>query len=454
MLNHRISRLTKIVSSIGPSTEGENYYKAFNTGADIFRYNFSHEGGETLKIKYDEACKIEKELNLRVSKFADLQGPKHRIGKFKDGETYINTGEKFRLDLLEELGNGKRVKLPHPELFQSLIKGTTILINDGQIKLEVAKKEKDFIDTKVIIGGKISDHKGFNIPNILIETSCITEKDKIDIEDAINIGFKLIVVSFIQTPEDLLEAKKIINNRAKIISKLEKPLVMENLEKIISLSDAIMIGRGDFAVEASDEIIPVYQRRIIRECIRQNKAVIIATQMLETMIDNPFPTRAEVSDIATSVYQCTDCTMLSGETTIGNHPDLSIEMMAKVIKTLEAPENNDILFSYVKFNRQFTNIESSLIKNINDLLSKGAKALILLDPPTELIGKIAKMRLRIPFFPIFDDEQKEQLARLYFGCNPILIEDNLFDDFLLDKTRKQIAKGQNILEKEVLFLIS
>lgn len=449
MQKNKVVRLTKIISSIGPATDGDNYPKVFNPGANIFRFNFSHDRGPEQKIKFEDACRVEKELGLRVSKFADMQGPKHRIGKFKDGKSFmLEDGQTFKLDLSDELGDNTRVKLPHPEVFSSLVKGAIVLINDGQIKLEVIESTKDYVNTKVLVGGKISDKKGFNIPNVLIKASCITEKDKVDIEDAIKIGFKLIVISFVQTPEDLMEAKRIINGRAKIIAKLEKPMVMQHLEEIVRLSDAVMIGRGDFAIEANYEIIPVYKRRILRECNKQNVPVIVATQMLETMMDNPFPTRAEVSDVATAVYDCADSTMLSGETTIGKYPEAVITLMSDIIKTAEAPENSDILDSYVEFNEQFTNIDTALADKVAGLANQDAKALVLNEPSIEVVAQVAKMRLRVPFFPFFKDEQLEQLCRLFYGCDPVLLENGMTTEEMVS----YVAKRQEVNNNEVLVL--
>jgi len=449
----KVEKLTKIIASIGPASSGEHYPKIFKAGADIFRCNFSHGSKEEHGERFKEACKVEKKLNTRVTKFADMQGPKHRIGVFKNEEKFLlEAGKEFRLDSSDKPGDEKRVKLPHPTLFKSLEKGSIVLINDGQIKLEVTEAGEDFVNTKIIVGGMISDRKGFNIPNSLIKESCITAKDLVDIEYAIKSGFKLIVISFVQTPDDLKEAKKIINGRAKIIAKLEKPLVMEHLEEIISMSDAVMIGRGDFAIEATYEIVPVYQKRIIWECNKQNVPVIVATQMMESMIDNPFPTRAEISDTANAVYECADCVMLSAETTVGKNPALAIGMMTKVIKTVEAAENSDVLNPYVKFNKQFTKDESTLLNKITNLIKNGAETLVLINPSIKFVGKISKLRLNIPFFPVFNDEQSEQLCRLYFGCFPILTNKDLSDKNYIKKIKAEIAKSQKISEKEIALL--
>jgi pyruvate kinase len=449
MQQNKIDRFTKIMSSIGPASYGENYPKVFNNGANLFRYNFSHETGEGQALRFNEACRIEKELGLRVSKFADMQGPKHRIGDFKGGKAIIKNGQIFIFDLSDELGDNTRVKCPHPDIFSSLVKGATILIDDGRLKLEVTKQEKNRIETKVVIGGEISNKKGFNVPNVLLKSPCITDKDRIDIEDAIKIGFRVIVISFVQTPDDVIDAKKLINGRAKVIAKLEKPLVMEHLKKVVELSDGIMIGRGDFAVEASYELVPVHERRIIEECNRQNKPVIVATQMMESMVENPFPTRAEVSDVATACYNCTDCVMLSEETTIGKNPDLVVNMMSRILKTVESEKNSDILDKYVEFNKQFTNIESKLYDEVNKIIKNGAKALFLVEPDIKIVGQIGKMRLKIPFFPFFKDEQLEQISRLYYGCEPILIENNMTENDI----KKYIAKRQGIIKLDDISII-
>ena len=449
MQTNKFERFTKIISSIGPATSGENYEKPFKAGANLFRYNFSHETGDLQKKKLEDACAMEKKLGYRVTKFADMQGPKHRLGMFKNGEKYtLVAGQNFRLDLSDELGDETRVKLPHPEIFPSLVKGAIVLVNDGAIKLEVVEQGKDYVNTKVIVGGKISDKKGFNIPNVLIKSSCITEKDKKDIEDAIKIGFKLIVISFVQTPEDVKEAIELVKGRAKIIAKLEKPLVMEKLPEIISLADGIMIGRGDFAVEASYEVIPVYERMIIEECNRQNKPVIVATQMLESMIENPFPTRAEVSDVATACYNCADDVMLSAETTVGKFPEMAIGLMSRILKTVESEEHKDVLDRYIEFNKQFTNICPKLQEKVNSAIKNGAKALYLIEPDVKTVGQISKMRLRTPFFPFFKDEQLEQLCRMYYGCDPVLMEKELSEKEIVS----YIAKRQGIKESEVALI--
>lgn len=444
-------RFTKIIASIGPASSGENYPQVMRQGVDIFRFNFSHDTADAHKERFDQACAYEKELGLRFSKFADMQGPKHRIGVFRNDEKFLLTaGQAFRVDLDETPGDGTRVHLPHPEIFKSLRPGAEILINDGQIKLEVIESGDDYANTTVVIGGMISNKKGFNIPNVVIDAPCITEKDRKDIESAIEIGFKLIVISFVQTPEDVRQAKEIVGDRAKIISKLEKPAVMEHLDEIIALSDAIMIGRGDFAVEASYPIIPAHQKRIVWACRRQKKPVIVATQMLESMIDNPFPTRAEVSDIANACYEGADSTMLSAETTVGKNPDLAIRMMNDVIATCEAEENADVMAPCRSFSATFAEDDAELVTKVDALVKDGAKALVVAGASADVAGALSSLRLNIPVFAYVDNESDDQLFRLYYGVQPVLTEADVSAGAVSFKA--EVAERLGVSESEVAAL--
>jgi len=439
-MRNSVRRQTKIVSSIGPASGGVEFPKVMKAGADIFRFNFSHDTIESHRQRFEEACTYEKALGLRLAKFADMQGPKHRIGLFKEGTATLEEGKIFRVDLNEELGDSLRVHLPHPEIFKSLQCGASILINDGQIHLEVVEAGDDYADAKVLVGGEISNKKGFNVPNILLDLPCITEKDKRDIEAAIDIGFKLIVISFVQTAKDMEDARAFINGRARIIAKIEKPAAMDELAEIVSLSDGVMIGRGDMAVEASYPVTAVYHKRMVQECIRQNKPVIVATQMLESMIENPFPTRAEVSDIANAVYEGADCTMLSAESTVGKYPAHAIRMMSDVIGTVEEDKNKDILDAYKMFARQYTAIDSVLEAKLDALIDAGNQGIIMINPTAEEVGRVACLRKSIPIFPIVNKEIDEQHFFLFFGMNPILTDQDLTDKSNVDAIISEIAQ--------------
>ncbi len=323
---------TKIIATLGPATSSAHRIEELvHAGANLFRLNFSHgdKQGHAQNVQYIRAA--EKHLGIPIGIICDMQGPKLRVGRFEKGSIVLKSGDYFRLDMDKTLGNEKRVELPHKEIFAVLEKGTHLLLNDGLIRLEVLDCGKDFANTRVITGGVLSDHKGVNVPNVTLPISALTKKDLVDLDTALELGADWIALSFIQRPEDLKHARKIIKDRAAIITKVEKPAALQNIDEIIDLSDAIMVARGDLGVECPIEDLPSLQKSIVQKCRAKGKPVIIATQMLESMIHNPTPTRAEVSDVATAVYDGVDCVMLSGETAVGEYPVMAVSMMRKVI---------------------------------------------------------------------------------------------------------------------------
>ena len=302
---------TKILATIGPSTASkEKIEQLIDAGADAFRFNFSHGTHEEHKERYDTVRKLAKEKNLHITIVADMQGPKLRVGEFKDGKIELKNGQKFILDMDSTPGDETRVNLPHKEIFAALKPGDDLLLNDGNIRLHVEKCDASSAETTVVVGGPLSSHKGVNLPNIKLPISAITEKDRADIEFALKLGVDWISLSFVQQAEDVREARKLIGDRAWIISKLEKPSAIEELDEIIQLSDAIMVARGDLGVECPIQTVPVMQKKIVSACRKYGRPVIIATQMLESMIKAPTPTRAEVSDVATAVYAIAGTVML------------------------------------------------------------------------------------------------------------------------------------------------
>ena len=327
---------TKILATIGPATASKNVLsKLIDAGADGFRFNFSHGTHEEHQERFEIVRKLSKQKNKHVSIVADMQGPKLRVGVFEKGSVVLKKGQDFTLDLDKKAGDEKRVNLPHIEIFKAVKKKDKLLLNDGNIVLEVQDKDKTHIKTKVLVGGKLSDHKGVNLPNITLPISALTEKDKKDLKFALKLGVDWVSLSFVQKSQDVKDAKKIIGNKALIISKLEKPSAIEDLDEIIALSDAIMVARGDLGVECPIETVPVLQKKIISACRKQAKPVIVATQMLESMIGSPTPTRAEVSDVATAVYDMADTVMLSAETAVGSYPVEAVEMMNHIISRVE-----------------------------------------------------------------------------------------------------------------------
>ena len=331
-----IKTKTNILATLGPSSATKEVIeKLIDAGADAFRFNFSHGTHDEHKERYNIVRKLAKEKGRRITLIADMQGPKLRVGEFKDGKITLQEGQKFLLDMDNELGDEKRVTLPHPEIFAAVKNGEDLLLNDGNIRLKIEKHDPSHIWTKVIVGGYLSSHKGVNLPNITLPISAITEKDKKDIAFALKLGFDWISLSFIQKSEDVKQARNLIGDKALIISKLEKPSAINELEEIVKLSDGIMVARGDLGVECPIQQVPVLQKRIVSCCRKYARPVIIATQMLESMINNPTPTRAEVSDVATAVYDGADTVMLSAESAAGHYPVEAVQMMNNIITEVE-----------------------------------------------------------------------------------------------------------------------
>ncbi|ACI99522.1 pyruvate kinase [Rhodospirillum centenum] len=332
---HR-ERLTKIVATLGPaSSTPEMIRTLFDAGADVFRLNFSHGRQEDHAERLRAIRAIEAEVGRPVCVMADLQGPKLRIGTFRDGPVPIAPGQRFRLDLSPEPGDGTRVGLPHPEIFQAIAKGTDLLIDDGKVRLKVLSCGDDHADTEVLSGTRLSDRKGVNVPNAVLPLSPLTAKDRDDLRFALDIGVDWIALSFVQRPEDVAEARRLIAGRAALLSKMEKPSAIHHLDEIVELSDGVMVARGDLGVEMPPEDVPSLQKRIVREAWRAGKPVIVATQMLESMISAPTPTRAEASDVATAVYDGADAVMLSAETAAGQFPVEAVQMMDRIARRVE-----------------------------------------------------------------------------------------------------------------------
>jgi pyruvate kinase len=332
----RRSRRAKVVATLGPaSSTPEMILALFNAGADVFRLNFSHGSQEDHKARFNAIRQIEAITGRPIGILMDLQGPKLRMGTFAEGSVDLAFNWEFRLDLDPTPGNRDRVCLPHPEIFAALVPGTDLLVDDGKMLLRVMDCGPDFAITQVKVAGKISERKGVNLPNVVLPLSPLTAKDRSDLEFGLELGVDWVALSFVQKPEDVLEARSLIGSRAKIMSKLEKPAAIDNLDEIVALSDGIMIARGDLGVEVPLERVPIIQRRIVRVCRRQGKPVVVATQMLESMTASPMPTRAEASDVATAIFEGADAVMLSAESASGRYPHEAVGMMDLIIQGAE-----------------------------------------------------------------------------------------------------------------------
>lgn len=334
---HR-NRKAKIVATVGPASSDSATLEAmFRAGADVFRLNFSHGTHEDHKRRHDILRGLERSLSRPIGILLDLQGPKLRIGTFAEGKVMLGAGASFRLDLeRERAGDATRVALPHPEIFAALEPGARLLLDDGRIELRVDDFSNEHADTTVVNGGLLSDRKGVNVPGVLLPLSAMTEKDRADLAFGLSLGVDWIALSFVQRAEDIHEIREIVQGRAGIVAKLEKPAAVKELEAIVEASDAIMVARGDLGVEMPAEQVPAIQKRIVRTCRRLGKPVIVATQMLESMVGAPVPTRAEASDVATAIYDGVDAVMLSAESASGKYPLEAVTMMHNIIVQTES----------------------------------------------------------------------------------------------------------------------
>ncbi len=366
---------TKIVATLGPASSSPEKIKAlFDAGVDVFRLNFSHGTHDDHRARYNLIRALEKEFEHPIAILADLQGPKLRVGAFKNGKIELKSGQAFRLDMSAEGGDETRVQLPHPEIFAAIGEGADLLLDDGKVRLRVIKHGADFADTIVISGNALSDRKGVNVPSVVLPLSAMTDKDHKDLAVALELGVDWVALSFVQRAEDVEEAKRIIAGRAGLIAKIEKPSAVHQLKKIIEAADGLMVARGDLGVEMPLEDVPSIQKRIIARSRSAGKPVIVATQMLESMISAPTPTRAETSDVATAVYDGADAVMLSAETASGAYPIEAVTMMDRIISRVEVD---------TFYRSQISSHHPSLQQNASDAITAAARQV------SETVGAVA-----------------------------------------------------------------
>ncbi|HSH99018.1 MAG TPA: pyruvate kinase [Reyranella sp.] len=330
-------RFTKIVATLGPASSSPERLKAlFEAGADVFRLNFSHGTAEDHKQRVDLLRALEKHYKHPIAILMDLQGPKLRLGALANGPMDLAKGQKLRFDMDAAPGTDKRVPLPHPEIFHAARPDGLLLIDDGKVRLRITAHTEGTIDTVVEVPGAISDRKGVNLPNLIVPLSPMTPKDRRDLDFGLSLGVDWVALSFVQHAHDIAELKKLVAGRAAVMAKLEKPAAIDHLDEIIEQSDGIMVARGDLGVEMPPEAVPPLQKRILAACRVLGRPAIVATQMLESMVHSPTPTRAEASDVATAVYDGTDAVMLSAESASGEYPIEAVTIMDRILKSVEA----------------------------------------------------------------------------------------------------------------------
>ncbi len=441
-------RFTKITASIGPSCESDTILRQMvQGGVNVYRINFSHDIGDIQGKKIDSVRKISKKLGVPVGVLVDLQGPKHRIGNFATEEKYpITPGQIFTFDSNDTPGNSERVFLPHPDVMESLKVGDRILLNDGKIEMQVKQVEPGVVRATVIRGNEIWSRRGFNLPDTDIKTSVLTPKDKTDLEYALTKNPDWVAVSFVQRPEDISEVRDFITAHTsapvKIMAKIERRNAVERIAEIASVADGIMIARGDLAVELPYEQVPAISRHIIRECRRLNRPVIMATQMLGSMVASEFPTRAEISDVANAAYLRVDSTMTSEETTIGANPLKVIETMEKILaySDIDAMENDERNHSENAPENDWSRSVASMA-HLNH-----AVAIVVFARDTDYVTQISCRRPDTQIIAICDNDLIANQLCLLRGVIPVYTPDSFASrDFMCVLKNMKIAHGKIVV---------
>jgi len=410
---------TRILVTLGPASNSRDMIKILAlAGANAFRLNFSHGTQDMHKETYDHVRDVAKELNLPLTILADLQGPKLRVSTVKKG-TELKPGDQFIFDNVDKIGDAKRVYLPHPEIFEAILPGHRMLVNDGNLQFKVTGVETGKIITEVEAGGPISDRKGVNVPDVSLNISPLTEKDRADLDFALDLGVDWVALSFVQKVTDVLEARTIIKDRAALMVKIEKPAALNVLEDLIRACDGIMVARGDLGVEMPPEEVPGIQKDITYACRRIGKPVVVATQMLESMITHHTPTRAEASDVATAVANGVDCVMLSAETASGNYPAEAVKMMRRIIETTEARKGYASALSMKPVDAHTTyHAVAASATQLADAI--GAVCVVGFSTTGATVVRLSRERPNLPIFMITPSQVSRQRLGFTWGINSIL----------------------------------
>jgi pyruvate kinase len=420
----RRHRQTKIVATLGPaSTDAAMIGRLFQMGADVFRLNFSHGSHADHAANIATVRALEAETGRQIGLLADVQGPKLRVGRFGGGRVHLSTGQTFILDQDPTPGNARRVQLPHPEIIAAARGGTTLLLDDGKLRLLVSHNRGGHLECEVITGGPLSDRKGVNVPDILLQIPALTEKDRRDLDFALDQGVDFIGLSFVQRPEDVAEARAIANGRAWIVSKIEKPQALDQLEAIIALSDAVMVARGDLGVELPPEEVPLAQKRIVRASREAGKPVIVATQMLESMMTAPAPTRAEASDVAGAVFDGADAVMLSGETAAGQFPAEAVAMMDRIVTRVEQDPGWRQIMDAGRASADGSISSAIAAASSQVARSIGARAIAAFTSSGKTALRVARERPGQPVLAIVTEQPVARRLALAWGVHAVHAED-------------------------------
>lgn len=420
----RRKRSVKIVATLGPaSSQPDQIERLFVAGADVFRINMSHTPQRELESLHAAIRRVETEQGRPIGILADLQGPKLRIGTFAGKEAQLAAGAQFIFDTDPAPGDANRVHLPHPEIFAAAQVGDSLLLNDGRLRVEAVEVSPQRIVTRVIFGGTLSDRKGLNLPDTVVPIPALTEKDRSDLDFAANLGVDWIALSFVQRPEDVAEARKLIRGRAGVMAKIEKPSALQTLGEILEISDAIMVARGDLGVELPLETVPARQKQITRAARKAGRPVVVATQMLESMVVEPVPTRAEVSDVATAVYEGADAIMLSAESATGKWPDKAVATMDRIAQSVEKDAFYRSIITAQRNEPEATSADaiSAAVRQISETLKLAAIVCFTGSGSTGL--RMSRERPDVPIIALTPNPATGRRLAVAWGLHCVLTED-------------------------------
>jgi pyruvate kinase len=450
----RRQRRTKIVATLGPASSDRGTIAAlFAAGADVFRINMSHTAHDRMRELVRIIRDIEREYGRPIAALVDLQGPKLRIGAFKEDSIALAAGAKFVLDADPAPGDLDRVYLPHPEILTALRPGHALLLDDGKIRLAVLEASPGRAVTRVEVGGKLSARKGVSVPNTVLAFSALTPKDHSDLEAALDAGADWIALSFVQRPDDIAEAKKIARGRTAVMAKMEKPQAVERLTEIVDVADGLMVARGDLGVELPVEKVPALQKQMTRAARRAGKPVVVATQMLESMISSPVPTRAEVSDVATAIYEGTDAVMLSAESAAGQYPVEAVATMDRIAMEVESDPTYRAIVDAQRAEPEATGADAiaAAAREIAETLDLNAVVCWTSSGATAL--RVARERPRPPIMSISPNVSAGRKLALVWGVHSVVAEDARDQDDMVDRAcRIALREGLGRVGQRVIIV--
>jgi pyruvate kinase len=450
----RRHRRTKIIATLGPASSApEVIARLFHAGADVFRLNFSHGTHEDHGRRIAAIRALEAKTGRPIGILADVQGPKLRLGRFQGGRVHLQAGQSFRLDLNPTPGDARRVNLPHPEIIAAARIGTTLLLDDGKLRLRVLRVREDFLDTEVLVGGPLSDRKGVNVPDVVLPIPALTAKDRADMAFALDHGVDWIGLSFVQRPEDVAEAQAIAAGRAGILVKIEKPQALENLAPILDMADAVMVARGDLGVELPPEEVPLVQKRLVREARQRGKPVVVATQMLESMVGAPAPTRAEASDVATAVFDGADAVMLAAETATGQYPYEAVNMMDRIVARVEQDPGWRLMTDAARPapQRDSAGALAAAARQVAETI--GARAICTFTSRGSTSLRVARERPTAPILGLTTSETVARRLALVWGVHPLVVPEIASMSQMVQRaTRAAAAEGFATRGEEIVVI--